>query len=252
MNVSRVTLHAPVASFRHPFFVTGVQPTHRLPPPSTIHGLCAAANGEWPDPRSFVFGIHFVYRSQGRDLEHQHITSALGSKTHTLVPTPGGEVRATTEITVQPVARDFLYDVTLVLYVPTSIGQAFRRPVYTMTLGRSQDLAEVVAVEDIALERPKKARIEHTLLPRSVRPCVWSGSTVLLSRHVSEPPQRNVVFAQYIVLHDPVFFGGGADTTHTFDRVDGIALDDLWSDPTVVDDEGYARGVWMHRLIDPS
>ena len=41
------------------------------------HGLCAAANGEWPDPRSFVFGIHFVYRSQGLD---QRLTGVEPSK----------------------------------------------------------------------------------------------------------------------------------------------------------------------------
>jgi hypothetical protein len=33
-------------------------------------------------------------------------------------------------------------------------------------------------------------------------------------------------------------------------HVDGVALDELWSDPGVVDDEGFARGVWLHRVMD--
>jgi hypothetical protein len=78
------------------------------------------------------------------------------------------------------------------------------------------------------------------------------GSTVLLSRHISRPPKREATFAQYIVLHEPVWLGGPPDTTRTFERVEGIGLDDLYCDPTVVDDETFPRGVWLHRLADPS
>lgn len=252
LRVTRVKVHAPITSFRHPFFVVGSQPSFDIPPPSTVHGHCASALGRWPDPRSFFFGIHFTFRSKVRDLEHQHIATALGAKAKTQVPTPGGPVRATTEITVQPVVREMLFDATMTLYLDPEVGAAFRAPVFPVTLGRSQDLAEVQAVEDVTLERPTRARLEHTLLPRAVRPCVRFGATVLLSRHVSEPPERNATFAQYIVLHEPVFLGGDRGHARTFDRVEGVGLDDLLCDPTVVDDEGFARGVWIHRLVDAS
>ena len=252
LRVARVTVHAPVTSFRHPFFVVGSQPSFDIPPPSTVHGHCASALGHWPDPRTFFFGIHFTFRSKVRDLEHQHIAGALGPKAKTMVETPAGPARATTEVTVQPVLREMLFDATMTLYVDPSIGEAFRTPAFPVTLGRSQDLAEVVDVTPVTLERPERARLEHTLLPRAVRPCVRFGATVLLSRHVSEPPERQATFAQYIVLHEPVFFGDGGGSTRSFgfDRVEGIELDDLYCDPTIADEEGFHRGVWIHRLMD--
>lgn len=252
LRVTRVTVRAPVTSFRYPFFVVGLQPSFDVPPPSTVHGLCASALGRWPDPHGFFFGIHFTFRSKARDLEHQHITQALGAATRRFVPTEHGQARVTTEITVQPVAREFLFDATLTLYLDPSVGEAFRAPVFPLTLGRSQDLAEVVSVETVTLERTARARIEHTILPRSIRPCVRFGATVLLSRHVTEPPERSATFAQYVVLHEAVFLGGPPGETRTFERVDGIGLEDLWCDATVNDDEGFPRGVWIHRLVDPT
>jgi len=250
IEVARVTVHAPVTSFRHPFFVVGAQPTFDMPPPSTVHGHCASALGRWPDPKDFFYGIHFQFRSKASDLEHQHITSALGAKTRVQVETPEGPSRATTEIVVQPVLRQFLFDVRMTLYLDPTLGEAFRAPVYPMALGRSQDLAEVVAIDRITLARSERAHLEHTLLPRSVRPCVRFGSTVLLSRHISEPPERQTTFAQYIVLHDGVTLGGPTDDARTFERVEGIGLEDLYCDPTMVDDDGLPRGVWLHRIMD--
>lgn len=248
MRVVRVVVHAPVTSFRHPFFVTGRQPTFDVPPPSTIHGHCASALGAWPDPQQFFFGIHFSYRSRGRDLEHQHITEALGSS-RLRIPVSGGEARATTGVTVQPVVRDFLFDVRMTLYLPPALADAFRRPAYPVIIGRSQDLAEVVAVEEIELARSDRVRLEHTLLPQSARRCVRLGTTVLLSRYIEPPPDRHVSFAQYISLHEPVFLGGDPAPARAFVRVQGFELDDLWADPGITDEEGYPRGVWIHRLV---
>jgi CRISPR-associated protein Cas5t len=249
MRVARVQIRAPVTSFRHPFFVTGRQPSFDFPPPSTVYGHCASAAGAWPDPKSFFFGIHFTFKSKARDLEHQHITSPLGDKTRIRVPPPDGP-RATTEIGVQPVTRDFLFDTSMTLYLPIELAAAFRSPVFPVVLGRSQDLAEITNVDKFDLERPVRARLEHTLLPRSLRPCVRFGTTVLLSRYIGPPPARDTAFAQYISLHDPVFFGDEGDSTRSFVKVDGISLEDLWVDPTVQDDEGRYRAVWMHRLVD--
>ncbi len=248
MRATRVVVEAPVTSFRHPFFVTGRQLTFDFPPPSTIFGHCASALGEWPDVRAFFFGLHFTSHARGADLEHQHITAALPPRTQITVLTREGRVRATTEITVQPVRRDFLFGVKMTLYLPPEIGAAFRTPVHTVVLGRSQDLAEVVEVKDIVLIKSDRARIEHTLLPRSLRPCVRFGTTVLLTNHISEPPARDASFAQYIALREYVHLGEGADPNRAFVQVDNIPLDDLWTDSEYVDDEGFPRGVWIHRL----
>jgi CRISPR-associated protein Cas5t len=249
MRVARVQIRAPVTSFRHPFFVTGRQPTFDFPPPSTVYGHCASALGDWPERKSFFFGMHFTFRSKARDLEHQHITTPLGGKTKIRVPPPDGP-RATTEINVQPVVRDFLYDTVLTLYLPTGLAAAFRDPVFPVILGRSQDLAEITDVDEVELARPVRARLEHTLLPQRLRPCVRFGTTVLLTRHIGPPPARETEFAQYISLHDPVYYGEEMDTTQAFVRVDGVALDDLWEDGSIRDDEGRSRAVWLHRVAD--
>lgn len=252
MQVARVLVHATVTSFRHPFFVTGRQPTSLFPPPSTIHGHCASALGSWPDPGGFVFGIYFTFRSRAVDLEHQHLTERVSPRARTTVPTPEGRRQATTETTVQPVLREFLFDASLTLYLEPGLGDAFRAPVYPVVLGRSQDLAEVVSVDIVTLRRGDRVRLEHTLLPWRLRPCVPGGSTVLLSRYISEPPKREAAFERYIALHDPMFVGGKSDDRRTVLRVEGIELDALWCDPDHVDDEGFGRGVWMHRLLEPS
>lgn len=251
MRVTRVVVEAPVTSFRHPFFVTGRQLTFDFPPPSTILGHCASALGSWPEPTAFFFGLHFVSRARAWDLEHQHITTALPPRTKTKVLTPEGPVRGTTESTVQPVRRDFLFGVRMTLYLPPAIGAAFRAPVHTVVLGRSQDLAEIVEVKDVLLARSDRARIEHTLLPRSLRPCVRFGTTVLLTRYISEPPARDASFAQYIALREHVHLGEGADPNRAFIMVAGIPLDNLWTDPEHLDDTGFPRGVWIHRPGDP-
>lgn len=237
MQVARVVIKAAVTSFRHPFFVTGRQPTSDMPPPSTIYGHCASALGDWPDRSEFFFGIHFTYRSRGQDLEYQHIAEALSPRTTRHVATPHGTERATTSITVQPVPRDFLFDATMTLYLPCDLGQAFRQPVYPVVLGRSQDLAEVVSVDELTLERPGRARVENTLLPFSVRPYLHLGSTNLLSRYITPPPERYVDFERYIVLHDSVFWGEGVDPNQSFIRYGGVTFDGLWVDPTIVDEE---------------
>lgn len=251
MFVARVVVEAVIASFRHPFFVTGRQPTADFPPPSTIYGQCAGALGHWPDPSQFYFGLYFTSRARSRDLEHQHVATAAAPRTKTKVPTPFGPTPATTEITVQPVLRDFLFDVRMTLYLPPEVGAAFRSPVHTLVLGRSQDLAEVVSVDEVALERPTRARIENTLLPRHLRPCVRFGSTVLLSRYISDAPKREAVFDQFIALREPVFLAADADPSRAFTRIDGVSLENLWVDPepSYRDEEGYSRGVWIHSLM---
>ncbi len=249
MRVARVLIRADVTSFRHPFFVTGRQPGFDFPPPSTIHGHCASALGRWPDPATFQFGLHFTFRARASDLEHEHLTQALGPRSRRVIPTAEGEVRATTEASVQPVWRDMLFDCRLTLYLPVDLAPSFRAPVFPVVLGRSQDLAEIVTVEEVDLARPARVRIEHTLLPREVRPCVRFGATVLLTRYISPPPERDAAFAQYIALREPVFLGEGANENRLFVKVPGIDREPLWADESQVDEEGFARGVWMHRLV---
>jgi hypothetical protein len=164
------------------------------------------------------------------------------------VQTSGGEAPATTLVAVVPGEREFLFDVTMTLYLDPEVASAYRSPANTLTLGRSQDLAEVVAVDEVTLERGERARLEHTLLPWGMRPAIPAGATLFLSRHIGEPPERHASFARYISLHEAVFLGGAPESQRTVLRVEGLDLQDLWCDESVVDREGFPRGIWLHRL----
>lgn len=250
MRAARVVVSAQMTSFRHPFFVTGRQPTFAMPPPSTVFGHCASALGRWPNVEGFWFGIHFTWRARVDDREHQHIASALGGRAKTMVATATGPQRATTEITVQPVLREILFDAVMTLYLPPDLGAAFRSPAHTVVLGRSQDLAEVRGVDEVELVPAERVRIEHTILPWSVRPCVRQGSTVLLSRRIGEPPGRETEFARYVVVREPVFFGSGADASRAFVSIEGVSVDGLWCDPDprLRDENDWPRGFFIHRI----
>ncbi len=121
-----VRLSGWTASFRHPQFVTGAQPTLPLPPPSTIYGLIAAAAGRWVNPEECR--VAYVFESEGnaRDLEkiYQFAKSSNASST--------------------VIYRDWLTDWRLWLYFTEPIwAENFRSPVFPLTLGRQQELAHV-------------------------------------------------------------------------------------------------------------
>lgn len=125
----RVTVTAPIVSFRNPLYAA-VQLTLPCPPPSTVGGMLAAAAGGWGavDPE-LRFAMAFHARGQGVDLETYHPLDAMGKKAD---PTPR--------------ERGFLADATLTLWLVTDVEvwqRRLRRPVWPLRLGRSQDLVTV-------------------------------------------------------------------------------------------------------------
>lgn len=125
----RVTVTAPIVSFRNPLYA-GVQIALPCPPPSTVGGMLASAAGGWAavDPR-LRFAMAFRARGKGVDLETYHPLEATGKKAD---PTPR--------------ERGFLADTTLTLWLVTDLEvweRRLRRPVWPLRLGRSQDLVAV-------------------------------------------------------------------------------------------------------------
>lgn len=121
-----VRLSGWTASFRHPQFVTGAQPTLPLPPPSTIYGLIAAAAGRWVNPDECR--VAYVFQSEGtaRDLEKIYQFSRSSSAGSTVI------------------YRDWLTNWRLWLYFTEPVwAENFRSPVFPLTLGRQQELAHV-------------------------------------------------------------------------------------------------------------
>ena len=270
-RVVKVTIEAPVVSFRYPHFLIGQQPSFDVPPPSTIFGHVASALGEWPT-EPFQFAYAFSARGRGSDLEHQHIiTKTPGKLPEPVVdplwrpqePPPGVKLNKkqrdalatprllerTTEGTVQPHKRDFLFDVRLDLYLDRlDLADAFRSPVFTVVLGRSQDLACVRRIEVLDLTAGRRGYLERTIIPGEMRPRLPWGITTLMPRFISPPPERQPVFAPYIVLRERVYVGYP-------ERALGRQLlsfskdeETWWCDPATEEDQGGRRLLYFHTL----
>ncbi len=210
MEVLRVELEAPVCSFRYPHFLVGRQLTFEMPPPATIYGHVASALGDFPDPHSFRFAYTFTTTGKGEDLENQHIIVPGGSRPFAI---GGVAYPSSTGATVQPTHRQFLFGCRMTLYVDRlDLEDAFRRPRFTVILGRSQDLAAYNKVERVELLSAELGYYEDTILPADFRRRTGRGTTVLMPRYVAPPPHREAAFERYIVLRDRIFDGLGAAT----------------------------------------
>ncbi|MBI1348165.1 CRISPR-associated protein Cas5 [bacterium] len=270
-RVAKVTIEAPVVSFRYPHFLIGQQPSFDVPPPSTIFGHVASALGEWPtEPLHFAYA--FTAHGRGSDLEHQHIISrAPGKLPEPIVdplwkpeePPPGKKLtkkqlaalntprllERTTEGTVQPHKRDFLFDVRLELYLdPPELAEAFRSPVFTVVLGRSQDLACVRRVEVVDLLPATQGYLERTIIPGSMRPRLPWGMTTLMPRYIGPAPERQPVFESYIVLRERVYVGYPERTQARQLLTFAGAEDTWWTDPATTEDRGGKRLLYFHTL----
>jgi CRISPR-associated protein Cas5t len=122
-----VTVTAPIASFRNPLYA-GVQVGLPCPPPSTVGGFLASTVGGWHRfPVATRFAMTFTARGSGVDLETYHPLDSRGAASDPV-----------------PKDREFLADVTLTIWLTEDLDlweRAFRRPVWPLRLGRSQDLA---------------------------------------------------------------------------------------------------------------
>lgn len=249
---------APITSFRYPHFLVGRQASYEMPPPSTIYGHIASAVGDWIDPRPIRFAYTVSHVARGMDLEHQHIISRYPpEKLSREERAKLTRWRRANELvvggSVQPTLRDFLFGLDLMLYLaPVELGAAFRRPVFPVVLGRSQDLACVVSVEEIELERVAGAYFSATLLPFSWRARTPLGTTVLMPRFITPPPEREPSFEQYIMLPaDRTLFAGAAGVNTGKRRLLGNGGSEEWFvDPTSEEKEGGKRGVVWHSFVD--
>jgi len=251
MRVLRVEVEAPACSFRYPHFLVGRQLTFDMPPPSTILGHIASAVGQWPDPTTLRFAYWFTARGKGEDLENQELVvpaaagrSGTGRKAHAKALVA----------TVQPTRREFLLGVRLILYLNRlDLASAFLAPTFPVVLGRSQDLASYIRVEEITLTRSDRGYFEATILPLEFRRRTARGVTVLMPRYVSPPPLREAAFDRYIVLQDRLYCGarGDGDRFGSRDmlRFEGENVE-LLIDPDSPEWAGAHRALAFHGFVD--
>ncbi len=229
-----------------------------MPPPSTIYGHIASAVGMLPNPSLLRAGYNFTYRSKAMDLEHQHIISR--NPPNKLSERQSGDLkqwrskyRLSVGGSVQPTFREFLFHAEMTLYVtPPSIADAFKAPVFPVILGRSQDLACIASVAEVDLEAADGAYYDDTLLPFSWRSKTHFGITVLMSRFIGPPPDREPSFAQYITLSRERIYGGNAEVASSDRRymVRKLDAEEWLVDPESALDKGVHCGVVLHRFVD--
>lgn len=246
-RVARVIIEAPIASFRYPHLLLARQPTFGVPPPSTIHGLLATAIGDYPDPASFEFAYTFTARAKAADLEHQHIIFRNGGK----FSDSGSQFPKNVEGSIQPNQREFLFAAKLELFLdPPDLAESLLRPAFCLSLGRSQDLATVVSVEECTLSRQPAAYLENTLLPFSDRPFLPQGITLQMPSRIGPPPLRESRFDRYIHLNTRIFAGQPLtgptpSSSRTFLSPEPRSW---WVDPNSPPVQGLHRAVIFHRI----
>lgn len=220
LRVVKVVLAGTVTSFRYPHFVQGVQPTYEMPPPSTLYGLICAVTGAFEPAEAFEFGVHFTYEAKFRDLEHVHLDVPYRM--------------------ANPFQRELLFNPVLTLYLaPEAYADAFARPRYPLALGRSQDLMTCTEISLVTLERANHAYFEHTLMPAEYAPRFARTIAVTMARFIDQ--RRRPVWGQYAILKDRLAY---PDPDAPYSQKMPV-----WVDPSASDEQGLARGVFLHRFI---
>lgn len=127
LRALQVTVTAPIVSFRDPLY-SSVALCLPCPPPATVGGLLAAVAGGWEQVSADLrFAMAFTAQASGVDLETFHPLDQRGKRADPV-----------------PRERHFLAGATLTIWLADQVDlwqRRFRRPVWPLRLGRSQDLA---------------------------------------------------------------------------------------------------------------
>lgn len=149
----KIELIAYTASFRAPALV-GHQLTLTVPPLCTVFGLLSAAAGRWimPDEVEWL-AYRCTYESKATDLEAIFTVER---------PQPTEPARFVTRNVIR---REFLSMPHLILYLPPDWESVFRRPRYTLLLGRTQDVATVTSITFTDIYPVSTGIVNGVLLP---------------------------------------------------------------------------------------
>jgi len=204
----RVQIEGVVTSFRHPHFSLGMQPSYDLPPPATIYGHVSSALGYNPAPDSFRFALRFETQARFWDYEHTHL---FGS-----------------EPKLSPLERELLFQPRLWLYLdrPDWID-AFRRPAFVVTLGRSQDLMCYRAVHTIDLVLAERGYVTATYMPVAMARALRHRATVTMPQFVDA--ERHPHWRQYALIRQPQVWPQTADCDPLAPLWNGLPQAVIWN-----------------------
>ncbi len=155
MKAFRIKLTSWTSSFRYPNIISGFQPTLEVPPISTVLGLLNACAGKYLFHRNLQIGYCFQFGGKDVDLEtiYQFAVDDNGA--------PKNEVKSNV------IKREFLNDCTLYIYlVDHDLVDFFKRPYFPILLGRSNDLATIVSIDEVELKEISNAsKIKGQVIP---------------------------------------------------------------------------------------
>ena len=131
MEYFKIEITSWTASFRYPNLISGFQPTLDVPPISTILGLINAAAGSYQKYDQLQIGYYFEYDAKCIDLE-------------TIYQMDGKNGTTSNQAKSNVIRREFLFNTLLNIYLTDeNIVKYFINPVYSIVLGRMNDLASV-------------------------------------------------------------------------------------------------------------
>lgn len=154
MKLLHVSIRAWTATFRLPLLYSGTGLTSPLPPYSTILGLIGAASGREIRPEETRIG--YMFRSGGTAIDLETTQRLWVDDKGRLKPQKSTGIAK----------RQFHIRPELDLYMDsTSFKGYFEYPANCLCLGRSQDVAWILTVEDIDAEPVEEGTVRGTLVP---------------------------------------------------------------------------------------
>ncbi len=185
MRIYKISLSSWTASFRYPNIVSGVQPSLKAPPLSTIFGLISAAKGDLYHPDEMLkLGYYFNYDTSAWDVE------TIYQKEH---QTNSGNSNI--------VKRELFFYCQLYLYTNTKeVSDYFKNPVFPLLLGRSGDLARVDKITEMETDEiDVLSNIRGTIIPfkKHQIPAPIQALPICFSDEIPRKSQQTIPF--YIV-----------------------------------------------------
>jgi CRISPR-associated protein Cas5t len=150
-----IRLEALSASFRYPLTISGTQISTSVPAYSNILGIISVCAGRFVKPSETRVGFEFACRSHWLELQK---TSRLKMDKQRRLQSHGkGQGISFRQVYSFP---------SLDLYISNlDLAAAFERPASTPCFGRSQDIAWIKSVQQVALRPAPKGSIGPTLIP---------------------------------------------------------------------------------------
>jgi CRISPR-associated protein Cas5t len=179
MDIFKIDITSWTASFRYPNLMTAYQPTLEVPPLSTVLGLINAAAGEYLKHKQLSIGYYFDY-----EIKAENENGKLANK-----------------VTSDVIRREFLINPFLRIYTPdVAIAELFKQPYYQILLGRMNDLATVVKIEQDQLKKiPKAEKVRGQIVP--LRGNFLAGQIQPLPKYFTDTfPRQNIGTEPYSVI----------------------------------------------------